>query len=99
MYFFYVRPPDTIDTLLFFAASAASQAFCGTESKKKRQISVEICRFFLPCNDTLDTMTRLQQGGSQGGADWFRGFKTPISAEYRRFFEFLRRSDRCRMRG
>ena len=56
MYFFFVRPPDTIDTLLFFAANAASQAFCGTESKKKRQISVEICRFFLCKPDAVDAV-------------------------------------------
>ena len=24
---------------------------------------------FLPCNNSLDTITRLQKGGSQGGAD------------------------------
>ena len=24
---------------------------------------------FLPCNDTLDTIIRLQQGGSQGGSN------------------------------
>ena len=45
----------------------------------------------MPCNDTLDTITRLQQGGSQGGADWFRGFKVPKTPSSCGILELLRR--------
>ena len=69
MYFFFVRPPDTIDTLLFFAANAASQAFCGTESKKNRQISVEICRFFLVEARGVEPLSENASTGTSPGAD------------------------------
>ena len=83
MYFFFVRPPDTIDTLLFFAANAASQAFCGTESKKKRQISVEICRFFLVEMAGVEPASESILTGPSPGADGYCGNLLPCSPSNR----------------
>ena len=62
------------------------QGFSVRKKIKVRNHLYQRFRTFVPCNDTLDTITRLWQGGSQGGADWFKGFKAPRYADFMRFF-------------
>jgi len=69
------------------------QGFFDRKRIKVRNHLYQWFRTFVPCNDTLDTITRLSQGGSQGGAECFRGFKCREIADFMRFsgtFEAIR---------